>query len=205
VVLSALTILGACSAFSSQDPATDDAGSRSDAGVSLVDAAFEDVVAIDAPVEASPTNLLSNGDFSAGCSPWEGGYATPMFTDDVGYVRSAPGACVVCGDPGVFDWSIYQVRSVDASVGRTFQAEAYVRSAPDAAAPPELWGRIDLRAPNGDVLQYGLNEPAEAQGPWHRVTASITVNEPDAGGVLFVVSAGTALNGCLVIDDALLY
>jgi hypothetical protein len=126
----ASAIVFGCTPFTEASPDAGTVPSPMDAG--------EDVPAIDAgdreaagnaDVVAGPANLLTNGDFNAGCQGWPSYHATLAESPDG---RSGK-ACLVCGDgkppaPDVVGFSIESVKLPKPRVGR-YEASVWVRAA----------------------------------------------------------------------------
>lgn len=164
-----------------------------------------DVRDADAGDDAGP-NLHPQGTFETGsCDPWVS-YQGSLDFASPGHTGS--GACRACAAPGAT--SIFSGddngASGDAVLGATYHAEGWVRSAPNAPAPPNvaLFLRSDTLQ-NGNFVQLELNESPEApiDATWQRFETSLDITMP--GGTINVFIAGPAAAGaCFLFDDVVL-
>ena len=150
-------------------------------------------------------NLHPRSGFEQGCEGW-GSYRGTLASSDI--ARSGLRSCRVCtsNTTDIFTADDQGV-SPNPPIGSEWLAEAWVRSDPGRAIPPNVG--ITLRSKNDTpsfaILEQdydGLNGPPTAT--WQKVAVTLTITKA-AQTINIVVGADAVDGGCFVLDDVALY
>jgi hypothetical protein len=179
-----------------------DATSNGDA---VSDAAVEASLIRDAGDEAG-SNLHPSGTFEGPtCDPWSGYQGTVEKVTDA---RTGTGACRICTSPTTTDYFTADDKGQGgaATVGASYRAEAWVRTAPGKAVPgaSSLFLRSFSTA-GGQFTSLELeNSPKKPlTDTWMKLEATLTITKP--GGTLNIfVGADTNPGACMLLDDVYL-
>jgi hypothetical protein len=166
-------------------------GGGSDAGV---DSPATSPVAAEGGADGG---LLPNGDFELGCAGWA--FAGTLTDDSLAHTGGV--ACRLCTKAMAIT-PLENVAPVHVAAGDMFTAEAWLRTAPDAAAPDAVALALDVLQGSTPIAN-GMNMPEPPPSDvYARVTNLFTA--PAAGdGIRFrLLMATPAGGGCLVVDDA---
>jgi len=207
LAISGCTLFVDMSGFSSGGDQRD-AGQTEDANLaSSIDGDDKDATqapndVIDAMHDAgvTPTNLLPSGGFEDGCGTWAGFQAT-LSSDPT--ARTGSKSCRICMDPGVDDvFSASDDGAIEhPPIGALFRAEAWVRTAPGAAAPPDaaLLARTFNAAPFTEIEKNQGASSAVGE-TWSKVEATLKINLV-ADRFHVSVGASAAPGACFLVDD----
>lgn len=221
VALAFFTVCGGCSlltsleGFSSGSP---DAGpapladaateSGAETGTPPTDGGVDGAIPTDATVDTGtdagpPPNIHPNGTFEASLDPW-GAYQGTIAPDATAHTGAR--SLRVCGGTNV-DYFTADDNSalVGPSIGATYRAEGWVRTAPGAVTPPSI--NIFLRTVDlsrgFEVVELGQNEGAPLTSTWQKLSVTLKVTKPAERLGVFV-GADWVAGACFLLDDVTL-
>jgi hypothetical protein len=190
-----MLVAGACASFgsSSNDEPIADAGEAGNEGSAPPP--------LDGSADAE-NNILSHGDFGAGCTGWHASGST--VTDSTNARDDGGRACLVCAASAGANGSILQRASALFPVGSKWIGEGWVAAAMDAGdAASSVFAAAEEIGIDGGGGTYGQGTVIGLTASWQRVSVEYTIDTPNVASIQLQLT--TSKGGCFLVDDAMLY